>query len=390
MAEYKGKQLNLIQIGDVPQSEMTTSDVLYHEGRRSANGSQNLEEAAIHTIPINDELGIYVMSKRNPYVASPGLDCMLYVAKEEGCVRSILELDAPTFATVLKAAVAVLQHQSRVAEVGVGKQIISINYHDNPILDIDVFGKKVHAQSLMDLHLHAFTLTEDELANIRDVNVADISQSLKDYMVDPFLPIIDRFMINPEVLNFLLSGTSAFSLEDSAFEGISLRVQSEIIGTPLLANNLQQLISNYHELFGIISDIFVNDQSIDTKSMPIPRPYEEVQSRLSEFSERFLPSDPVLQRCLYRVGKLLKKSDIITTASERIFLRGLAYTLSIITEIGESGAIVRLSPRVISTGNALTALGLFYQKLPIVDSNWLELRAIRETALHKFLSEEEI
>src|SRR5690348_406116 len=104
MAIYKGKQLSIIQIGDVPQTNMSTSDGLYDDGRRTLMGRQNLEAAAIHSIPIDEELGVYIMPKRNPYVATPGLDCMLYVAKEGGSIKSILDLDYTTLVTLLGIA----------------------------------------------------------------------------------------------------------------------------------------------------------------------------------------------------------------------------------------------------------------------------------------------
>lgn len=382
--------LKLIKIGDVPNEQMQTSDQMYNEGRRVQFAQQRLQNASVYFEETeNSEIGFYVMPKRNPYVPEPSMDHMIYIAKEEGTIRSMAELSPDLAAKLfgLGFKIAGLYEEIGEDHGGIALNVMSLNYHGNPIYDQSVFGKKVHAQSIKDMHLHVFAITEDTYQSLEDVNIAKLNKMLKDYMLDPF-EIVLRSLYDTSLISDLLEPKSFQRIIDNRFEGLSFTFNPTLLVQSDFYSELINLHVKLEDLYQRVAGIFVDLNNQDTRGMPILHSAPQIDQNVESFISSLSIYPRRLETILQRVGRVIKSSELIADPSERVFLRGLAYTMSIIDDKRTGRYILNISPRVFSTGNALTSLRLLYQKVPIVNDEWLEKRTERELYIRNNIGDE--
>lgn len=382
--------LKLIKIGDVPPEEMTTSDQMYDEGRRVELAKERLEKASIYFQEDKDQgVGFYVMAKRNPYVPEPALDHMIYVAKEKGVIRSIDELSPSQLKNLFSISRQISNTYRNISEDhgGLAMSVTSINFHDNPIYDQSVFGKKVHAQSIKDIHMHVFGITNDTINSLENVEVANLSQMLKDYMFEPF-DFVLQYIYQTSLVQDIIDRFSVIRRSsDQRFEGLVLEFDKENQDSQTFYEEFIEIHRAFNYLYSMISKIFVDTDNLDSTGMPKVLPQEDIELNIIDFvnSLRYYPQE--LPLLLNKIGRLIIAGETAQGTQARVFLRGPAYTLTIINQEEDNKSLVSLSPRVFSTGNALTSLRLLYRKIPLVNNSWLETREDRQNMIAEKLKE---
>ncbi len=378
------RELKQINVYDIDPTNMSTSDALYNDALRVPEGKYRMGKASLYSREIGNGLMAYLMQKRSLYVSDPSMDHLLYIAREGGYAKSINDIDSKEFAAIMHLGKDIQNCQLGVSNDEVNMQVMSLNFHDDPILSESTFGRKVHAQSLSDLHLHVFSLTDQELIRIEQVDYCQINKRLQDYMVDPITPFITSVLTKPEYFNILLSNTNSFESVNFQDGRIILDTTPTDLDNLEFCRDIQQLVQNYCEIQHELAALFVDKESLDDRGMPIPFDKNIIERNISQYcSERpFLNNSD--KRYLTRLGGVLRRSDSIGQV-DRVFLRGAAYTLSMITQPHTNEVIVDLSPRVISTGNALSALGYLYKKTQ-PDATYIEVRNRRDEAIIKQLA----
>jgi hypothetical protein len=382
--------LKLIKIGDVPNEQMQTNDQIYNEGRRVQFAQQRLQNASVYFEDTeNSQIGFYVMPKRNPYVPEPSMDHMIYVAKEERTIRSMAELTPELAAKLFNLGFKISNLYQEIGKDhgGVALNVMSLNYHRDPIYDQSLFGKKVYAQSIKDIHLHVFAITEYTYQSLEDVDVTKLSKMLKDYMLEPF-EIVLRSLYDTSLVTDLLDPTIFQRISDNRFEGISFVFSPTLLQQTNFYPELINLHSKLEDLYQRVAGIFVDVNRQDTKGMPLIYSTAQIDQNIENFISDLTVYPKRLKTILQRLGRVVKSSELLVDPSERVFLRGLAYTMSIINDKKTGRYILNISPRIFSTGNALTSLRLLYQKVPIVNHEWLEKRRARELYIRNNLGSE--
>ena len=79
---------------------------------------------------------------------------MLFVAKHDGTVGAITDLSSNEMAKLVKLGTAVEQTYETVTDANdpIALELLAVNYHPNPLPESNAFGRKLHAQTLADLH----------------------------------------------------------------------------------------------------------------------------------------------------------------------------------------------------------------------------------------------
>ncbi len=382
----RAESLRLIRTGFVNPSAIPTSDQMYNQGRRYDSGEANLENASIYHCDVDPHSGLYLFPKRTPYIREPGLDNILYFAQDNKSTPSIDNVLPEHLQLAFQTLESVQLAYHDIAPII--REVISINYHDNPILDKNVFGKKVSAQSLSDLHFHAFSFTEEEINNTTELPYNSLKKSTKDYLIDPFSIFVSRLASEPSIKRMLLKETQNFQISEAGdYEGIPIDIGSVNLSSATFCRDLCQLHRNVGDVYKYLVGLYVNFTSYDKKLMPIKYDEVEIESRMEEFLQQH-PIDAGLRRNLYRVGKILKLAEGQSYPGDRVFLRGLAYVLYIVKNGGGANKLY-FSPKLFSTGNAISALGYLSKNDYELDDEWLRIRDIRQKEIGMFLGEHE-
>ncbi len=377
----------MITIGDVPKGNMSTSDALYEQGRRIEGGQAQLEQASFLYRDLSATLGAYLFPKRNPYIAEPGLDNMLYIARENDTVNSIDALSPHELQRTFQELFALHHAYSEITPTRA--HVISTSFHVDPIYDQSVFGKKVHVQSLPDLHFHAFAISEHEASTLQEVRSSTLSKGFQDYMDDPFNTLITNLLEVPSIQEHLVRGTSSFtSIDLGRSEGIKLSFRPDQLNDIQFYEDLQIFHSNLVALYGEITSLFIDTNDIDHTGMPRRRSTIEAETRLASFLIEYQVNSESVIRWLSFLAHNLKSGEDVRSNTERVFLRGCAYTMYMAYEEGETPDSIYFAPRLVSTGNGLSALGFFYQKAPIVDETWLLQRDLRQEQIRSILEDQ--
>lgn len=375
--------IRLIKTGFVNPNAIPTSDQMYNHGRRHYSGKANLEIASIYHHNIDPYSGLYLFPKRTPYITEPGLDNMLYFAQDNRSTPSINDIKPGYLQLAFRLLESIQLVYHNLAPIR--REVISINYHDNPILDKNVFGKKVSAQSLGDLHFHVFSFTENELSHTIDLPYDSLKKSTKDYLIDPFSVFVLQLASEPSIQGMLLKGIQNFQIsEKREYEGIPIDIGSEGLSSAAFCRDLSQLHRNTIEIYKHLVGLYVSFNTCDKKLMPVKHNEAEIRLRIAEFLEKHKISDNVLKRNLYRVGKILRPAEGQNYPESRVFLRGLAYVLYLVKNEDGTNKLY-LSPKLISSGNAISALGYLSKNDFELDDEWLRKRDLRQKEIGKFL-----
>jgi len=235
------------------------------------------------------------------------------------------------------------------------------------------------------MHLHIFAITEDTLRSFEDVAVSDLSKTLKDYMLEPFETVL-KSLYDTNLPDSILDPELFKRLEDSSFEGLSFEFDPRLLEEDTFYTEIISLHSRLENLYQKVASIFVDLNLLDSNGMPVLHLSDQINNNIQYFITSLSSHPETLKTILQRVGRVIKSSELITNPSERVFLRGLAYRMSVIDDKKTGKYILNVSPRIFSTGNALTSLRLLYKKVPIVDDEWIEKRAERESYMQNNLT----
>jgi hypothetical protein len=151
--------------------------------------------------------------------------------------------------------------------------------------------------------------------------------------------------------------------------------------------DLQRVHGNVVNIYDEVASLFVDLSTLDNKHMPIRLTEEESLSKVIKFVNNYGIKSDLVKRRLDFLASNLRTGESVTTSNERVFLRGCAYTMVMANRHGKELQDVHFAPRLVSTGNALSVLGFFYQKEAIVDLNWIRTRDERQEFIAKYLKE---
>lgn len=127
-----------------------------------------LKKKAIASAKLAPNINIFAFRKARSYSIAPWLDCMLFVARDKEPVGSIAELSSNQLTQLLALGTKVLDSYKETADPTdpVSLEALSVNYHEEPLRggEAELFNRKLHAQTLDDLHLHAVAFRSSDLA----------------------------------------------------------------------------------------------------------------------------------------------------------------------------------------------------------------------------------
>jgi len=337
-----------------------------------------LKEESFGFKSLGDKAWALILPKTTLYSRNAGYDNMVFIARENGMIGNISELSAKQLNDVLKYAGEIMETYRDEAEKGktpLQLEAISISFHKNPVSQ-DVFQKKLHAQTLKNLHLHVVGFNDAELDGDGEVGKREVPKKNWRNIYDPFLDPLARLSRNKA---FCEKYYPPFSMltpgANTGMNGFGFDAKPDAIYEKKFAEDLIGLHNAFVALYHEISDLFVNERNSDEKGMPRLRKMEEREKRIGEFLKKFegeyenKDDEVFVAKWVRRINRLMvgsveasKKEPV--PEKENIFLRGPAYTLSLLKQTKSERLLVNLSPRIMSYGNLLDDLGLVKEVAP--------------------------
>lgn len=372
-----------------------------------------LKKKAIASAKLAPNINIFAFRKARSYSIAPWLDCMLFVARDKEPVGSIAELSSNQLTQLLALGTKVLDSYKETADPTdpVSLEALSVNYHEEPLRggEAELFNRKLHAQTLDDLHLHAVAFRSSDLAIMEPFKKIDgesknersssISSDQLMELHDPLIRRVEELILTSPIQRAQFTdGFSVLTLSDqSPYRGINFTIPLDMLSDPALAADLQLLHKRSRILYESLADLFVDRTQLDATNMPTLLGSSESLQRIQQFIADNYPNakDSVarkqLERYLTRLQHKLFSGEAIaglpadTQRHTRIFLRNFGYTLSVISRPNEDHATVTLSPRLLSIGNLMTTLG-WYKNLSgnVVPHNTLEQHRVERSIQDHF------
>jgi hypothetical protein len=356
---------------------------------------KRLKRQALQVIQLpQSDLTVLISEKPRMYTAKTPLDVMMLVVSEykHRRVANLRGASESELGNLLKHAKRILNGLKDVAEqVGqkVKHQALAVNFHEDPLSSEGVSDlRKLHAQTLDMLHFHAFVLTEDEVKN----SVGKLNKSERDVAYDPLNFIIEYLMDIPSIAEIF----SHHSLERLGDDKLRFKLDEDADDSDF-ADSIIMLHNSYEHIYKKILELFIDKHNKSVISMPLldgEDSWGNIKSFIRKLRNHPLNRDveniqPKIDRLfalLKRLNKIFKDADREHLLSdERLFLHSPAYTM--VMEINELEEwIITLSPRLISTGNALHSLGYFKQSSEnnTPDKKWWEMRKKMLKIFNKF------
>ena len=376
-----------------PDMVRTPSSLLETAGR-APGGIDRLREASLGYKSLDATTHAFVFPKLKPYAPGPGLDNMLFVAREGGTVGGIADLPPDQLAHLLDISDRVLSVYERAASPTdpLISEIVAINYHPQPLSE-HVFNRKLHAQTLKDLHLHVIGFRASDIQELPSLTRTDLNREAFTELHDPILFIIDRMIALPGMQKQILYEVECLEVADNAnkYSGIHLDAGNVSLNDPALSQDLLQLHANIEALYTRIANLFVDLEQADATGMPVLRPADERETRLRVFFEEIGFESPEqatrLLRAFLRMNSRLKSgTELLALSPEErskfpIFLRGFAYTLALMKDPASGHVTLNLSPRLLSTGNLLATLGYAKVATEPPPSTWVQQKQQTEAIL---------
>ena len=344
---------------------------------------------------IAPDIQALVLPKLKPYAPGPGMDQMIFVAKKDGVVSGLADLEPDQLVNLFEMAKEMedVYEQTSDPTNPITKKILAINYHQNPLSE-KVFQKKLHAQTLKDLHVHVTAWREQDLEDLSSPKKSLLSKQERRDVQDPLMRVVEELAKNPMIRKRLSEGLTTLHLAEgnSSFSGLNFSAeQAAQTGKPF-AQDLITLHKNTEKLYNEIISLFVDSAHADRSGMPSLRSDEDRALRLTAFLETIHEASAQAHRSevavyLRRLSRLLKSGEMLLEKdpTERgktpIFLKSFAYTLSIIEEVGSGQVVVNMAPRLLSTGNMLATLGLHKMALEAPPEEYLQQRKKVEKSL---------
>lgn len=349
-------------------------DEIIMSGDRVEGNLEKIKNFSIGTLEINSKTILLLMPKSRRSAKEPGLDNMLLVIKRQGKISNINEMDSKDFSKVLSVGEDVLKLYSK-ENPHLQQFILALSFHDNPVEE-KVFGIKKHAQTIPDLHIHVTAFTEDELKGEKINRKTPSSKSgldkyESDDVNDPGFFLAEKIVGIPTVQKKLNKNLLHLSPTEGRHGAFHFKTHETSIDPSDLAKDLQTLHSNAQEIYQEILNIFTDSSSLDSTGMPTLRDKQQIAEAINKYIEKlklekenseFLNQIDTLQSLMKKWVKIMisgekAKSQLENSQSTRVFIRGYAYTLSIIRNTNESSLKINFAPRIFSTGDSMSALG---------------------------------
>jgi hypothetical protein len=375
---------NKIIVGDVPRDSVVSFDDLYENGKRKVDPNNIFEQQSFSTSQLSNRTRLFLLPKRSPYIAEPALDNMGFILSQDSEVASIDQLTPRELMAAFHSFYRVQQAYEEISPIA--RHVISTNFHLNPLFDRRLFKRKVHAQSIPDLHFHIFSFSNSELANIQTIPTSDLSKSLKDSMRDPMFQLLRDFIYETSILSRLTTHTSSFdNLELDENEGIKFIFDPSALSTATFYRDLQHLHTNYINLYNELSSLYTDQTNFDPSHMPMLFNPAVRRRNVLEFINRNRISSEAVRRKLLFLSEHLRSGENIQL-DERVLLRGPAYTMYMTHDPHNNQRGLYIAPRIISIGNALSALGYYYEKELTIDEEWIQERNRRQILIGNYVS----
>ena len=315
-----------------------------------------------------------VFPKLKPHAPGPGMDHMIFVAKKNGYVRSLRDLSPEQAGEVLDMADVLMQEYEDAAtpDNPVVRRVIAVNFHQNP-LEESALGKKLYAQTLADLHVHVVAFREQDEESTQEVEPGRLTKQERHDIQDPMMRVVELLAQEPAIRERLSQGLQILKIKDGAeFEGLNFAAPT---GTDhkTLMQDLTTLHRNVGAVYQEIVTLFVEQERLDASGMPTLRPSAERLANVRKFMGLLHqgkeeigrgPLEKFLSRlsAIMRSGQSLKGLSPQQIAETPVFLRNYAYTMSVVQDRDSDEMVVNMAPRILSTGNMLSSLGL--HKIP--------------------------
>ncbi|MFH0928464.1 MAG: hypothetical protein V1821_03255 [bacterium] len=335
----------------------------------------------------------FILPKARLYSGLPGMDNMIFVAKEDQSVESIEQLDKADLQYLLTAAQGLqnIYREHEDEKHPITLNAVAINYRSNPLPE-QILNRKLHAQSLRNLHVHVTAFSEKDVKTQSNPEER-VPKRTRDNLRDPGLVIFNYLLKSKRAKELVIKDCETLTVEDAgSYPGITCKTEARLENIAL-SKDLIQLHENAQRLYETISNLFIDPSKTDKNGMPLPRSTKDQEHQIKEFAQTVFGSEDALIaerfiNILKRFGRLLKKSSE-TAPDERVFLRGFAYTLGIIKKPEEENLRIVLTPRILSTGNISASLiGSAVPSKTPPEQSWLREREAVFQDIRSAFSEE--
>ena len=380
-----------------PETVKTSNEDLELAGRQG--NLEKLRNKSLGYRELGRDVTAMVFPKLKPYAPGPGMDHMIFVAKKNGYVRSLRDLSSEQGGEVLDMADVLMREYEDMAtpDNPIVRRVIAINFHQNP-LEESALGKKLHAQTLADLHVHVVAFREQDRESTKEAKPGTLTKQERYDVQDPMMRVVELLAQEPAIRERLSQGLNVLKLKDSSeFEGLNFNAPT---GTDhkILMQDLATLHRNVGAVYQEIVSMFVDLEKLDASGMPSLRPSAERLANVKKFMGLLHqgkeeigrgPLEKFLSRlsAIMRSGQSLKSLSPQQIAETPVFLRNYAYTMSLVQDRGSDEMTVNMAPRILSTGNMLSSLGLHKLAQGLPSSEYLAQRTAAEQRISERLSE---
>ena len=381
----------------VPKEMIKTTNTELENAGRDTETFLTLKKKSLAVKELSPERVALILPKLKPYSPRAGFDNMIFIAEQHGVVPDISALPTSEFVRVLRMTQDLQDVYRREAELhgsSISLELIAVNYHANPVEE-SVFQKKLHAQTLPDLHVHVTSYEKDDLEQLRSLDPHEISKQEWRDVHDPFMNVFQLFLKSDFIRSQLTQNISTIQFtEKGTLPGCNFTCSRDQIASAEVAHDLQQLHKNYLALYKTVTGLFVDASTFDKTGMPVPRPKEmrlqNVETFLEQMKESFSQSEDFqkLKKWLETIGTWMLSGEKIQEKKgnpdeKNIWLRGPAYTVSILEITDQQNAEVNFTPRFFSTGNVLASLGLHKGISGDADPAWILQRKETEEKIRQ-------
>ena len=344
--------------------------VLEGAGRIPGN-LDHLKSKALGYRGVDPHVHAFLLSKSKPYAPGPGFDHMIFVAKDKGLIGGLEDLRPEALSRVLGMSSEVLSVYEKNAEPEnpVVREFIAVNYHQDPVKE-EIFERKLHAQTLKDLHVHVVAFRRDDVQELAPLERANISRDQYVELNEPLSFIVDRLVAIPALRERLSAGLQALRFtQGSQYSSLTFTPSADSLEDPYLSADLIQLHHNLATIYQELVELFVDTGTRDEAEMPVLHTPDRREQRIKDFfdtlkgSETPKPELLRLQKMFLGLSKKLKSGTEVQALpieerqQTQIFLRSFAYTMAIIRDPLSHALTVTVSPRLLSAGNLLATLG---------------------------------
>lgn len=372
----------------------------------------NISQAAKATFAIDKYVKAYLLDKNRAY--TPLLDFMLLLLNRnpiENFIHSIKDLNKKQLAKILGLAENILCIYAKKTKQPI-LAAVAFNYHDQPLQlnKLNGTGVKTSAQTIDAAHAHILGITLNELLKARETSSLQAEKSANENekiliskrehrdIYEPLMPLIRLLLEIPSIDQEIIYGLEKIVPEKNGknFQvlptGVQFAINTSTLADEELARELQLLQGRFENIYQQIANLIVNPQKPDAYGMPNLR--IDTTNRVENFC-KILMSNPLnnnakkeiehLERLLKKFRSLLQPMNArrASKGEQTLFMRNFACTLILYRELsniekkpvkGEAPWHLILAPRIVSTGNGLSALNLHKTTEGKTNKSWHRIR----------------